>query len=84
MAEVPNIYVSNGTCYSGHNVEADPAMIPCGNDYFGHAACCQASDTCLESSACFNGQYYVTYVAACTDPDYEHESCPNKFKDAGE
>lgn len=84
MAGLPNIYVSNGTCYLGRKLEADPSMIPCGNDHYGHVACCQESDTCLESNACFNGRYFVTYVAGCSDPEYEHESCPDKLGDGGE
>lgn len=80
----PNIYISNGTCYLGPSHEAGGAMIPCGNDYFGHIACCQASDTCLESSACFNSEFRVTYIAGCTDRDYQDESCPAKYKDEGE
>lgn len=80
----PNIYVSNGTCYYGPNLEADPAMIPCGNDYFGHVACCQANDTCLETSACWHAEYAVTYVAGCTDPSYDAIICPDKFEDEGE
>lgn len=84
MTNGPDIYVSNGTCYSGRHLEANPAMIPCGNDYYGRVACCQATDNCLESGACFNGQFFVTYVAGCTDPEYEDESCPDKFDDEGE
>lgn len=84
MADGPNIHVSNGTCYSGRDLKANSSMIPCGNDYYGHIACCQESDTCLESNSCFNGEYFVTYVAGCSDPSYEDESCPDKSRDGGE
>lgn len=84
MPDGSSIFVSNGTCYLGRQDKSDPAMIPCGNDYFGHVACCQANDNCLESSVCFNGEFYVTYVAGCTDPEYQDASCPAKFDDGGE
>lgn len=81
MSETPNIYVSNGTCYFNQGFEADSSMIPCGNEFFAHATCCQANDTCLENSACYNAEYGVTYVAGCTDPDYGSSVCPDKYED---
>ncbi|KUI74353.1 hypothetical protein VM1G_09660 [Cytospora mali] len=81
MSEEPDIFVSNGTCYLGPSLESGGAMIPCGNDYFGHIACCQAGDYCLESSVCFNSRYQVTYIAGCTDRHYLDDSCPIKFED---
>lgn len=84
MAETPNIYVSNGTCYTGPDLEADPAMIPCGNAYYQPQACCQYNDNCLESSVCYNSDHGVTYVAGCTDKEYNATVCPDKFDDAGE
>lgn len=84
MSDDINIFISNGTCYSDAHLEADGAMIPCGNDANDHIACCQAGDNCLESSVCYNPEYGVTYVSGCSDPSYEHPSCPNKFNDNGE
>lgn len=81
MSEEPNIWVSNGTCYAGAHLLGIRVMLPCGNDYFGHIACCQAGDYCLESSTCYNSHYRVTYIAGCTDPEYQHQSCPLKFTD---
>lgn len=84
MAEAPNVYVSNGTCYTGPGLEADAAMIPCGNAYFQPQSCCQHNDHCLESSVCYNAYYGVTYVAGCTDKLYDARVCPDKFNDPGE
>lgn len=83
MAGEPNIFISNGTCYSGPNLEADQGMIPCGNAFYGPISCCQAGDSCLMSGACFNGKYWTTYVAGCTDPEYNSTACPDKFDDQG-
>lgn len=77
----PNIYIANGTCYYNNGYRADKSTIPCGNDYFGHVACCQASDTCLEKNACYNAQFGVTYIVGCTDPSYNATVCPNKYDD---
>lgn len=79
MPDEINLFVSNGTCYTGPYLEADEDMIPCGNDANDHAACCQAGDNCLESNVCFNGEFGVTYIAGCSDVTYEHPSCPHKF-----
>ncbi|KAL1878191.1 hypothetical protein Daus18300_002108 [Diaporthe australafricana] len=81
MSDDIDIFVSNGTCYSSAHLKADSAMIPCGNDANDHAACCQAGDNCLESSVCYSPEYGVTYISGCSDPSYEHPSCPNKFND---
>lgn len=59
-------------------------MIPCGNAYFQPQACCQHNDNCLESSVCYNSDHGVTYIAGCTDKDYNASVCPDKFDDAGE
>lgn len=77
-----NIWVSNGTCFTGAGSATD-VMIPCGNAYFGHVACCQASDFCLSSSVCYNNEFGTTYVTGCTDPDYSDAVCPDKFDDSG-
>lgn len=84
MSDEINLFISNGTCYTRIDLEADEAMIPCGNDANDHVACCQAGDKCLESSVCFNAAFGVTYMAGCSDPNYEHPSCPNKFEHIGE
>lgn len=84
MSNGINLYVSNGTCYSGPYREADKQMIPCGNDANDHVACCQAGDNCLKSSVCFNSAFGVTYISGCSDVTYEHPTCPYKFEDIGE
>lgn len=73
-----NAFISNGTCYSGRDDEADPHMLPCGNAGLGHKTCCQAGDMCLSSRACFNGKFGITYLSGCSDPEYKDESCPDK------
>ncbi|KAL2177090.1 uncharacterized protein P884DRAFT_201350 [Thermothelomyces heterothallicus CBS 202.75] len=74
----PNQSISNGTCFYARGKTSNLRFIPCGNAVFGNIHCCQAGDTCLEDSACYNGRYGTTYLAGCTDPDYEDESCPDK------
>ncbi|KAH9897455.1 hypothetical protein F4778DRAFT_236088 [Xylariomycetidae sp. FL2044] len=79
----PNIQVSNGTCYSSAGEVLDASFIPCGNDAFGRQTCCGAGDNCLADNACFgfHGQgygSYLTYMAGCTDPAYEADTCPQK------
>ncbi|KAJ4288111.1 hypothetical protein N0V90_012128 [Kalmusia sp. IMI 367209] len=79
----PNILVSNGTCYTAAGKKLDESFIPCGNDAFGHQTCCGAGDNCLADKACFGihgSGYgaYLTYMAGCTDPNYEDGSCPDK------
>lgn len=77
-SSTPDPNISNGTCYYTGGKQADSAFIPCGNDVLGHKPCCQATDVCLEYNACYNGDYGVTYLAACTDHQYEDASCPSK------
>lgn len=84
MPDEINLFVSNGTCYSGPYREADKQMLPCGNDANDHVACCQAGDNCLKSNVCFNIAFGVTYVAGCSDVTYQHPTCPYKFEDIGE
>ncbi|KPM37915.1 hypothetical protein AK830_g8617 [Neonectria ditissima] len=78
-----NIYVSNGTCYSAKGEKLGKSFIPCGNNAYGYQTCCGAGDNCLVDNSCF-GIYssgygsYLTYMAGCTDPDYEDSSCPDK------
>jgi hypothetical protein len=79
----PNIYVSNGTCYTAAGKELDSSFIPCGNDAFGRQTCCGVGDNCLADNACFgiHGSGYgsfLTYMAGCTDPDYKDTKCPDK------
>ncbi|RYO73624.1 hypothetical protein DL766_000514 [Monosporascus sp. MC13-8B] len=88
MSDDPNIFVNNGTCYSAPGERLDGSFIPCGNDAIGHQTCCGAGDNCLSNNACFgiHGEgygSYLTYMAGCTDPDYEDQSCPDK-RDIGE
>ncbi|EEY20115.1 conserved hypothetical protein [Verticillium alfalfae VaMs.102] len=71
-------FISNGTCYLAPGQEAIDSMIPCGNDAFGRVSCCQQGDMCLTSNACYNQQFGVTYLAGCSDPTYDHRSCPDK------
>jgi len=85
----PSVQISNGTCYSAKGQKMDSSFIPCGNDFFGHKTCCGAGDNCLADNACFgthgNGGEgtLLTYLAGCTDPDYQDASCPNKAPYAG-
>lgn len=79
----PNIFVSNGTCYSAAGRRLHESFIPCGNAAFGHHTCCGAGDFCLEENSCWgkHGEGYgseLTYMAGCTDPTYSDPSCPKK------
>ncbi|KAI0388615.1 hypothetical protein F5Y17DRAFT_452162 [Xylariaceae sp. FL0594] len=79
-----DIVVSNGTCYSAAGELLDESFIPCGNVAYGHQTCCGAGDNCLADNACFgyHGTGYgsqLTYMAGCTDPTFQDESCPNKL-----
>ncbi|KAK3687598.1 hypothetical protein B0T22DRAFT_534963 [Podospora appendiculata] len=76
---IDSIDISNGTCYSEANTELDQSFIPCGNVAFGHIHCCSTGDKCLGDNACWNGQG-ATYLAGCTDIDYQDASCPNKVQ----
>ncbi|KAI1209505.1 uncharacterized protein F4807DRAFT_95692 [Annulohypoxylon truncatum] len=74
------LYVSNGTCFFGPGQVADPNYIPCGNAALaGPQSCCYAGDYCLSSTACWNKQFVVTYVAGCTDTTFSAAECTNKF-----
>jgi len=78
-----DISVSNGTCYSAAGEKLDESFIPCGNVAYGHQTCCGRGDNCLADNACFgyHGNGYgseLTYMAGCTDPNYEDGSCPKK------
>ncbi|KAE9372665.1 hypothetical protein N431DRAFT_483415 [Stipitochalara longipes BDJ] len=82
----PNIFVSNGTCYTASGEKLDKSFIPCGNDAFGHQTCCGAGDNCIADRACFGihgSGYgsYLTYWAGCSDPEYKDASCPKKDVD---
>ncbi|EXJ77334.1 hypothetical protein A1O3_09560 [Capronia epimyces CBS 606.96] len=76
--------ISNGTCYYADGEEAPSRFIPCGNEAIGHKACCESLDMCLSSSACYNGQYGVTYLAGCTDSTYDDPRCPDKGDFSGQ
>lgn len=74
------LYVSNGTCFFGPGQVADSNYIPCGNAaLMGPQSCCYAGDYCLSSTACWNKQFVVTYVAGCTDTTFSSAKCTNKF-----
>ncbi|KAK3384878.1 hypothetical protein B0H63DRAFT_559599 [Podospora didyma] len=82
----PNIFVSNGTCYTAPGKELDKSFIPCGNAAFGHKTCCGGGDNCLADGSCFGVHgsgygSYLTYMAGCTDSEYKDASCPNKHID---
>ncbi|KAI1630455.1 hypothetical protein EDD37DRAFT_646170 [Exophiala viscosa] len=78
MATSYNPNISNGTCYYTNGQEAPSEFIPCGNAALGHIPCCEYNDICLSSNACYNAPYGVTYLAGCTDADYEDSACPDK------
>ncbi|KAI2472137.1 hypothetical protein F4781DRAFT_428669 [Annulohypoxylon bovei var. microspora] len=74
------LYISNGTCFFGPGQVADSNYIPCGNAaLMGPQSCCYAGDHCLSSTACWNKQFVVTYVAGCTDTTFSSSKCTNKF-----
>lgn len=79
-----NIFLSNGTCYTGPGQKLHESFIPCGNAAFGHITCCGAGDNCLADDACWGihgtgyGRY-LTYMAGCTDPEYKDPNCPKKI-----
>ncbi|KAI0889446.1 uncharacterized protein GGS22DRAFT_153904 [Annulohypoxylon maeteangense] len=74
------LYISNGTCFFGPGQVADSNYIPCGNAaLMGPQSCCYAGDYCLSSTACWNKEYVVTYVAGCTDTTFSSAECTNKF-----
>lgn len=73
------LFRSNGTCWTGPGIRADDDFIPCGNDLFGRKTCCGLGDMCLSSLACYNARFGLTYLLGCTDPEFKHESCPNKL-----
>ncbi|TDZ71966.1 hypothetical protein CTRI78_v001475 [Colletotrichum trifolii] len=72
-----NPFISNGTCYHSAGDKVDE-WLPCGNAELGDKTCCQRGDLCLSSRACYNGRFGITYLAGCSDPEYAHESCPDK------
>ncbi|KAF6835658.1 hypothetical protein CPLU01_04128 [Colletotrichum plurivorum] len=75
---VLNPFISNGTCYFGPGKPAAEEWFPCGNAELGDKTCCQRGDMCLSSKACYNGRYGITYLAGCSDPEYQDPSCPEK------
>ncbi|KAF4910895.1 hypothetical protein CGCF415_v004767 [Colletotrichum fructicola] len=72
-----NAFISNGTCYHASGKKVDE-WLPCGNTAFGQFTCCQRSDMCLSSRACYNARFGVTYLGGCSDPEYKDASCPDK------
>ncbi|KAI2616526.1 hypothetical protein GGR54DRAFT_641547 [Hypoxylon sp. NC1633] len=74
------LFLSNGTCFFGPGQVADPNFIPCGNaELSGPQACCYVGDHCLSSTACWDNETVVTYVAGCTDSTFSSSQCTNKF-----
>lgn len=83
---LPNLNISNGTCYAAPGKPMDSRFIPCGNAAAEIQTCCWEGDTCLSDRACFgvhdNG--YNTYLAGCTDAQWNmsdpgvHSACPSK------
>ncbi len=86
----PNVFVSNGTCYWAADQQMNANFLPCGNDFYGHRACCWVGDTCLADNACFGSHgdgsdgTRVTYLAGCSDPSYADATCPDKAPYEGE
>ena len=84
MGDIDPNTISNGTCYWAKGKKMHPSYIPCGNDLYGHKHCCWAGDSCLVENTCFSvhggtGEgTYLTYLAGCSDPEYEDASCPDK------
>ncbi|KLU90448.1 hypothetical protein MAPG_10302 [Magnaporthiopsis poae ATCC 64411] len=78
MASIVDPYISNGTCYFAAGKRSHSSFIPCGNDAIGRQTCCGVADFCMSSGACFNAEFRQTYLAGCTDPQYNDEKCPNK------
>jgi hypothetical protein len=74
----PDPFISNGTCYWAANQVASDNFIPCGNWMLGHYHCCQVGDYCLAHNACFNGEHGTTYLAGCSDIEYDIFNCPDK------
>lgn len=66
-------------CYIDPGIEAVPGVLPCSNiDNGPDSSCCVAGDICLQNNACWNQRLGITYLYGCTDPTYNHDSCPNK------
>ncbi|KAK3399838.1 hypothetical protein B0T20DRAFT_350750 [Sordaria brevicollis] len=79
----PNI--SNGTCYrkSASGIKLLPSdYIACGNAALGHVGCCQINDKCLGFGTCYNKKYGTTYMAGCTDKEYQDANCPYNYYSA--
>ncbi|KAK7921308.1 hypothetical protein PG985_009330 [Apiospora marii] len=78
---LPDINVSNGTCYYTEHEETRGNFIACGNVAFGHWPCCQAGDMCLSLgnvNGCWDSDTGNTYLAGCTDPGFNARACPWK------
>jgi hypothetical protein len=73
------VLASPQLCYYDDNKLAMDEIIPC---YTGiktdHYPCCKVNSMCLRNSACYDPISKVTYQYGCTDPTYQHESCPKK------
>lgn len=85
-ASLPNLNISNGTCYSSPHNKMDSRFIPCGNAAARIQVCCWEGDYCLYDNTCFgihNGTHN-TYMAGCSDAvwdssdQYVRDACPPK------
>ncbi|CAJ2502521.1 Uu.00g099150.m01.CDS01 [Anthostomella pinea] len=71
--------ISNGSCWANVNVALPDQYIPCGNAADGRShACCHVGDKCVSSGACYHANYRTTYVAGCTNQNYDGSECQNK------
>ncbi|KAI1467515.1 uncharacterized protein F4812DRAFT_459620 [Daldinia caldariorum] len=75
-----DLFISKGTCFFGPGQVADPKYLPCGNsELLGPQPCCYAGDFCMSSTACFDSDTVVTYLAGCTDSTFTSAKCTNKY-----
>ncbi|CAK7197837.1 hypothetical protein SEUCBS139899_000487 [Sporothrix eucalyptigena] len=83
---LPNLNISNGSCYAGPSMPLDSRFLPCGNAAAGIQTCCWQGDICLADHACFgiHDGGFNTYLAGCTDSQWNvtdpgvRNACPNK------
>ncbi|KAI1462604.1 hypothetical protein F4805DRAFT_3101 [Annulohypoxylon moriforme] len=79
QSSLPDISISNGTCYYDEDSKILKDYIPCGNVATGRNwTCCAAGDICLSNSACYHRHFDITYLSGCTDSSYQDSSCPYK------
>ena len=69
--------LAQSQCFYAADKTLDSVYVPCGpidNDS-PFASCCLLGDFCLSSSACFSSSTGFTYIAGCTDENYEDSTC---------